>query len=152
MTRYQLAQYNIAWLRALLDSPQLADFIANLDRVNQLAEHSPGFVWRYQTENGNSTSVRLRDDDRLIINFSVWENVESLFEYAFHSGHAEMFRRRNEWFTHEESPYAVLWWVSAGHRPTVEEAEDHIQFLAEHGPTQHAFTFKQRFAPPAETA
>jgi hypothetical protein len=143
-----LAQYNIAWINEPLDHPVMADFMANLDRVNRLAEEAPGFVWRHQTEDGDSTAVRVRDDDRIIINFSVWESVEALHTFAFRSGHAEMYRRRKEWFWHETEPYAVLWWVPAGHLPTVEEAETKLRLLEARGPSPHAFTFKTRFPPP----
>lgn len=149
MARFHVAQYNIAWLNAPLADPRMADFVANLDRVNRLAEQSPGFIWRHQTAEGNSTSVRVRDDDRIIINFSVWESVEALHHYAFRTGHAEMYRRRREWFWHESEPYAVLWWIPAGHVPTVEEAEARLAHLAAHGPGPDAFTFKSRVPPPA---
>lgn len=143
---WHLAQYNIAWMKAPLDDPLLADFVANLDRVNGIADRSAGFVWRHHTPEGNSTSVRIRGDDRILINFSVWESVEALFDYAFHSGHAEMYRRRREWFEHLAEPYAVLWWIPAGYIPTVDEAEDRLRYLADHGPTSRAFTFTRRFS------
>jgi Domain of unknown function (DUF3291) len=145
---YHLAQYNIARLVAPLDSPQLADFMAALDPLNGLADRSPGFVWRHQTEEGNSTSIRVRDDPMIIINFSVWESVEALFEYAYHSDHVHIFRRRREFFHEFGSPYLVLWWVTAGHEPSVEEAEERLDYLRAHGPTPRAFTFKQRFPAP----
>jgi hypothetical protein len=108
-------------------------------------------VWRHQTDEGNSTSVRVRDDERIIINFSTWESAEALFQFAFYSGHADYYRRRNEWFTHEDQPYAVLWWVPEGHEPTVEEAEERLAYLKHHGPSPEAFTFKQRFPAPVLT-
>jgi hypothetical protein len=145
---HDLAQYNIAWVNAPLDDPVMADFVANLDRVNQLAEESPGFVWRHQTDDGNSTAIRVRDDDRIIINFSTWASVEDLHAYAFRTGHAEMYRRRKEWFWHETEPFAVLWWLPRGHVPTVEEAEERLRQLEREGPTPAAFTFKQRFPAP----
>lgn len=145
---YHLAQYNIARLVAPLDSPQLADFMAALDPLNGLADESPGFVWRHQTADGNSTSIRVRGDPMIIINFSVWEDVDSLFEYAYHTAHVEIFRRRREFFEEHMQAYAVLWWVAEGHEPSVEEAEERLIYLEEHGPSAHAFTFKKRFAPP----
>jgi hypothetical protein len=148
--KWHAAQYNIAWLKAPLDDPAMADFHAALDPINRLGDDSPGFVWRHQTAGGNSTSVRIREDDRILINFTVWESVEALFEYAFHSQHVEVYRRRREWFEHMEEPFAVIWWIPAGHIPTVDEAEERLRHLAKHGPTPHAFTFKQRFPPPAE--
>ncbi len=149
MPGYELAQYNIAWIVAPLDSLVMADFTNNISAINRLAEEAPGFVWRHQTEDGDSTSVRVRDDDRIIINFSVWKDAESLFQYAFYSGHTDYYRRRNEWFTHEDEPYAVLWWVPDGHRPSVEEAEAKLAELKTNGPGPGAFTFKKRFPPPA---
>lgn len=145
---WHIAQYNIATLVAPLDDPRMADFVANLDPINQLGDRSPGFVWRHQAPDGNSTSVRVRGDDRIVINFTVWESIEALFDYAFHSKHVEVYRRRREWFVHEDdNPFAVLWWVPAGHIPSVDEANERLDHLIAHGPTPHAFTFKQRFAP-----
>jgi hypothetical protein len=146
--KYHLAQYNIAWLVAPLDDPRIADFKDGIDAVNRLADEAPGFVWRHQTDDGDSTSIRVRDDDRILINFSVWEDVESLFQYAFYSGHTDYYRRRNEWFVHEDEPFAVLWWVPAGHEPTVEEAEGKLAELKANGPGPGAFTFKRRFGAP----
>lgn len=147
---HHLAQYNIARLLAPLDDPRLADFVANLDRINALGERSPGFVWRHQDADGTSTGTRVRDDDAIIINFTVWESVDVLFEYAYHSAHVEIFRRRREWFEEMADLYLVLWWVPAGHIPSVAEADERLDHLRAHGPTAHAFTFKQRFPPPAE--
>jgi len=146
--KWHLAQYNIARLVAPLDRPQLADFVSNLDRINQVGDRSPGFVWRHQTAEGNSTAVRVRGDPMIIINFSVWKDANSLFEYTYRSDHAEVFRRRREWFDPHERYYLVLWWVAAGHEPTVEEAEERLNYLQEHGPTPHAFTLKDRFRSP----
>lgn len=146
--RWHLAQYNVAWLVAPLEDPRFDDFRANLDRINGLADVSKGFVWRHQAADGNSTSVRVRDDPRILINFSVWETVDDLFEYSFRSAHADVYRRRREWFEHLEEPFAVLWWIPAGHEPSVEEAEERLRELAARGPTARAFTFKQRFPAP----
>jgi hypothetical protein len=145
---WHLAQYNIARLVEPLDSPQLADFVANLARINGLADRSAGFVWRHQTEEGNSTSIRVRGDPMIIINFSVWEDADSLFEYTYRSDHAEMYRRRREWFDPHDRHYLVLWWVPEGHEPTVEEAEERLVHLEAHGPSPHAFTLKKRYPPP----
>ncbi len=147
---HHLAQYNIAWCREPFESALYDDFREYLDRINRLADSSPGFVWRHQTEDGNSTSVRVRDDERILINFSVWEDAESLFEYAFHSEHVEVFRKRTKWFTHEDEPYAVLWWIPAGTEPTVEEGEERLALLKAEGPNSGAFTFKARFPAPRD--
>lgn len=144
---YYLAQYNIARLLEPLDSERLADFMAALDPLNRLADESPGFVWRHQTEDGNSTAIRVRDDPMIIINFSVWESIEALFEYAYHSAHVKIFRRRLEFFEHMELPYLVLWWVPARHEPSVEEAEERLDYLRANGPSAYAFNFKSRYEP-----
>jgi hypothetical protein len=148
---WHLAQYNIARMVADLADPRMEDFRTNLVRINTLGDRSPGFVWRHQTEEGDSTALRVRGDDRTIINFTVWESVEALFEYTYHGDHVEMFRRRKEWFEHPDGlPYLVMWWIPAGHIPSVEEADARLDHLREHGPTPHAFTFKERFPPPPE--
>jgi hypothetical protein len=146
--KYHLAQYNIARLIAPLDDPRLADFMAALEPINRLADESPSFVWRHQTGDGNSTSVRVRGDPMILINFSVWESVEALFQYAYHSAHVEIYRRRREFFEHMDVPYAALWWIPAGHVPSVDEAEERLDHLRTNGPTAHAFTFKKRFHAP----
>jgi hypothetical protein len=146
---YHLAQYNLARLVAPLDDPLIADFVAALDRVNRLGDCSPGFVWRHQTEDGNSTSIRVRGDPLIIINFTVWEDAESLFEFTYRSDHAEVYRRRREWFEVPAEAHLVLWWIPAGYEPTVDEGEERLDYLRAHGPTAHAFTFKQRFPRPA---
>ena len=134
---------------APLDDPLIADFVAAVDRVNQLGDCSPGFVWRHETEDGNSTSIRVRGDPLIIINFTVWEDAESLFEFTYRSDHAEVYRRRREWFEAPDEAHLVLWWIPAGHEPTVDEGEERLDYLRAHGPTAYAFTFKQRFPRPA---
>lgn len=145
---YHLAQYNIARLVAPLDDPRIADFVADLYRVNSLGDRAPGFVWRHQTAEGNSTSVRVRGDPLILINFTVWESIESLFEFTYRSDHAELYRRRRDWFEAPSEAHLVLWWVPAGYTPTVQEGEDRLDYLRAHGATPNAFTFKQRFSAP----
>jgi len=146
--QFNVAQYNIARLLAPLDDPLLAGFVRDLDRINGLGDASPGFVWRLKTADGTSTSVRIRDDDALIVNYTVWSSVEALHDFTFRSAHVEVYRRRREWFELLDMPFAVLWWIAAGHVPDVPEAEARLAHLTAHGPTQHAFTFKQRFPAP----
>jgi hypothetical protein len=148
--RWHLAQYNLARIVAPLDDPAMADFVANLVRINTLADRSPGFVWRHQGEDGDSTGTRVRGDDRILINFSVWESVEALFEYTYHSDHVEVFRRRREWIEHPTEAYLVMWWVPAGHIPSVAEADERLDYLRAHGPSAYAFGFKSRYPPPDE--
>ena len=147
MSAYELAQLNVAIVNAPLDSPVMADFVANLDRVNALAESSPGFVWRLQTEEGDATALRPMGDD-VIVNMSVWRDVESLNKYVYGSAHVEIMRRRKEWFQRMKDAYVVLWWVSKGQRPTVQEAIAKLERLRQAGPTEAAFTFRRAFPAP----
>jgi len=145
---WHLAQLNIARAIAPLDAPPLADFVAALDRVNALAEASDGFVWRLIGDGGDATSVRVDGDPDVIVNLTVWQSVEALFDFTYKSGHIEIMRRRREWFEAAAAPYLVLWWVPAGHVPTLDEALARLAHLRGHGPTAHAFTFKRRFPAP----
>ncbi|MGF1505906.1 MAG: DUF3291 domain-containing protein [Chloroflexi bacterium] len=142
-----LAQMNLAILRHPLDDPRMADFIARLDEINLLAERSPGFVWRFKAEGGHALDIRPYPDERVVVNMSVWEGIEPLFEYTYYSDHVQVFRRRRDWFEAYPKPHQVLWYVPPGHEPTVEEAEARRQHLAEYGPTPHAFDFKHRLPP-----
>ena len=148
MGAFHLAQVNIALPREPLDAPLLADFVASLDPVNASADAAPGFVWRLQTEDGDATGIRAFGDDRLIVNMSVWESLEALRAFVYGDvTHLAVLQRRREWFDRLES-FLVLWWVPAGHRPTVAEAEFRLAALRALGPTPDAFTFRRHFPPP----
>jgi hypothetical protein len=146
---YQLAQINIARMRAPLADPLLAEFVAQLDRINALAEASPGFVWRLQSDSGNATDIRPFADDRILVNMSVWQSLETLHHYVYHSAHAGLFRRRQAWFEPATAPSQTLWWVAQGHIPPVSEGQARLALLHRLGPTPEAFTFKHHFPPPA---
>ena len=148
---YELAEINIGRLRAPTDSPVVAEFMEALDAINALAEASPGFVWRFQTEDGNATAVRPYEDDLILINVSVWTSVEALGDYVYRSDHTSFLRRRREWFDHMVDAAVALWWVPAGTRPTVDDAVARIEHLRAHGPSEYAFTFRQPY-PPAGAA
>lgn len=150
---WHLAQYNVARLIAPLDDPRLVDFVEALDRINKLGDDSPGFVWRHQNADGNSTGTRVGDDPNVVINYTVWDSVEALFAYTYHSDHVEVFRKRRDWFDdHNGQAYLAMWWVPAGTIPSVEEAEERLAHQRTHGPTPYCFTFKQRFPPPSVAA
>jgi Domain of unknown function (DUF3291) len=144
-----LAQINVGRLLAPVDSPLVAEFMAALDPINALADTSPGFVWRFQTEDGNATSVRPYEDEEILINLSVWQSIEALDAFVYHSDHTGYLRRRREWFGRMDEAMLALWWLPDGERPTVEEGVARLDHLRAHGPTPEAFTFRQRFpAPP----
>ena len=146
---HHLAQLNIARSKEPLDSELLAPFMALLDPVNALADAHPGFVWRLQTEEGNATTLRIFGDSGQLVNMSVWESADALWDFVYSGEHLAVMRRRREWFTGFGDLYMCLWWVPAGHVPDIPEAEERLTHLREHGPTPYAFTFKQRFDPPA---
>ncbi|GKQ40293.1 DUF3291 domain-containing protein [Streptomyces sp. A012304] len=146
----ELAQVNISRLKFPLDSPELKDFVDALEPVNADAEAADGFVWRLQSESGDATDVRVFGDDWLIVNMTVWRDPEALTAYMYQGRHREMLSRRREWFERVREAMTALWWVPAGHRPTVAEAEARLLHLRAHGPTPYAFTLRTSF--PAQGA
>jgi hypothetical protein len=148
MSVYELAQLNIGIIKGPMDSPVMAEFAGNLERINALAERSPGFVWRLQTEAGDATAIRPFENPSMLVNMSVWRDLESLSAYVYRSGHVELMRRRREWFDRMTEAFLVLWWVPIGHRPTVEEAIGRLELLRSRGASAEAFTFRQAFPPP----
>ncbi|MFD4034700.1 DUF3291 domain-containing protein [Streptomyces sp. NPDC058637] len=144
MNDFHLAQVNVGRILAPLDSPQLADFVAQLPEINAVADQAPGFVWRMVDEGGaDSTNLRPEhDDDMLLINCSVWESVEALRDYTYRSEHLRVLSRRREWFERLADFHHALWWVPSGHRPSVAEAMDRIALIRETGEGPGAFTFR----------
>ncbi|HKE27891.1 MAG TPA: DUF3291 domain-containing protein [Bryobacteraceae bacterium] len=148
MDPYHIAQVNIGRVRAPVDDPIMSGFTNRLDEINAIADRAPGFVWRLQTSAGNATYLRpYPEDDRILLNMSVWETVEALKHYVYHTMHAELLRHRHEWFEKFEGTYTALWWVPAGHIPGIDEARKRLAYLDAHGPTQFVFTFKNVFPP-----
>ena len=148
MAGFHVAQVNIARPREPLESELLREFVEALDPVNAVADQSPGFVWRLQTEDGNATAVRVFADDGLIVNMSVWESIEALRAFVYSTpAHLNVMKRRREWFERMDV-YLVLWWVPAGYVPTVAEAEERVTLLRAIGPSPDAFTFRRHSPPP----
>lgn len=142
---YHIAVFNIARMLGEIDSPVMQEFADNLDPINALGEQSPGFVWRLKSDNGNATSIRIYDDPYMIVNLSVWETIDSVFQFTYYTAHTDYFRRRREWFEKFDLPLLTLWWVPVGHEPTALESKARLEYFQEHGATPHAFTFKQRY-------
>lgn len=158
---HYLAELNVGRMRYDLDDPRMAGFENNLDLVNAVADRSEGFVWRYVDESGNATCTRPYADPRIIVNFSVWENLAALERFVWQTVHKRFYGRRPHWFEHLEGPSMVLWWVPSGHRPSVEEAVARLAHLEQHGPSDYAFDWQSasaqlwktaRCAPPTEAA
>lgn len=146
-TGFHLAQVNIARARGEMTDPVMAEFVGRLPEINALADQSPGFVWRLQTEDGDATAVRPYADTRILINLSVWAHLPALRTYVYRSDHAAIMRRRREWFERFDRIYVALWWVPVGHRPLVAEAVGRLAHLEQHGPTAFAFSFAEPFGP-----
>jgi len=145
---FELAQINIARLLASLSGPRIAEFVAELASINELADRSEGFIWRLKSESGEASYVPYSDDPLVLVNMSVWTGPEALKNFSYRSRHVEVFRRRAEWFEPQKPAPYCLWWVPAGHRPTVAEGRERLEHYRAHGPSQHAFWFQQLFPAP----
>ena len=135
-------------MRAPLTEPLMAEFVAGLEPINQLADQSPGFVWRLQTDDGDATSLRAFGDEMILVNLSVWTDVEALKRFTYESLHVHFVKKRKAWFRQFAGAYYALWWVSAGHQPTVEEAKTRLDRLDAQGESAYAFSFRTIFSPP----
>ncbi len=149
---WQLAQLNVAKWRYPVGDPRLADFVDNLDHINHMGDAAPGWVWRFEDESGSAIETRaFEDDPDMLLNLTVWESIEALWDFAFKTEHVEFLRRRGEWFVpHGAEPSTVMWWVPEGHRPSTDEAVERLAHLAEHGPSPYAFSFRDAHDPPAD--
>jgi hypothetical protein len=147
--RWHLAQLNVGRLLEPLDAPRIAGFVAALDPINALADADPGLVWRLQTDAGNATSIRPTEDDLFLINMSVWRSLEALRAFTYTSAHVQVLRERRSWFERLAQGHLVLWWVPAGHIPTIDEAMERLDRLRRDGPAPAAFTFRTPFEPDA---
>ena len=145
MSEYHLAQVNIAKMLADVDDPIMKDFVDNLEAVNGIADFSPGFVWRLETDEGDATSMRVFDDNMLLVNMSVWGSIDELKKFVYESFHIEILKRKKEWFSKFDGVFQVMWWIKAGHIPDVEEAKARLSYLQEHGETEFAFSFRKSF-------
>ena len=150
--RWHLAQYNIARLRGPIGDPVVQGFVDALDEINALGDRAPGFVWRLQDDTGTATSILPYDDPQLIINLTVWESADALWDYVYRSDHGAFFKRRREWFEKGDQPQVCMWWIEAGTLPTVADGVARLEHLRTHGPTPWSFTFARRFEPDQDPA
>jgi hypothetical protein len=143
---FQLAQINIAKARGPMDDAVMKEFSDNLDPINQIAESSPGFIWRLKDESGNATDIQSYDDQDIIINISVWECMEALKNFMFKTHHIDFLKRKKEWFYPMSEVTYALWWVPLGHQPNIDEAKSRLLHLQQHGESPQAFSFKNTFS------
>ena len=147
-SRFHLAQINVGRLLAPIDDDRIAGFVEALEPINRLAEASPGYVWRLQSDAGNATDILLTDDAFFIINLTVWESIEALRHFAYSTAHVRVLRRRREWFERHIEPHLALWWIPAGTLPDPLDGLARVERLGRLGPTPEAFTFREPFGPP----
>lgn len=147
---YHLAQLNVGRMLGERNDPIVADFFSQLDEINALAEQSEGFIWRLKDDDNNATAFRIFDDNTLLINMSVWDSIESLYQFTYYSDHARVYRRRQEWFHRMDTPILVMWWIPSGMTPTFQEAKAKLEHITAHGATPLAFNFKTCFNPQGE--
>ncbi len=147
--RFHLVDFNIARARGPIDSPVMHGFTSRLDEINAIADAAPGFVWRLETEAGNATSIRPYEDDRMLINLTVWESIEALSAFVYRTAHGGLVRDGQGWFESLGAPPLVLWWTPVGDTPTVEEGMARLDRLRAEGPTPDGFTFRVKFPPPS---
>jgi len=148
---HHLAQINIGLLKAPVDSPLIAEFVANLDRINALAETQPGFVWRLTGAGNNATDLQPFENPLMAINMSVWTDPDTLAAFVYRTAHRDIMRGRAQWFEKLEL-FQCLWWVPVGHQPTPEEGIARLEVLRQRGPCPDAFTFRQPFPAPGASA
>ena len=146
---YHLAELNVGRLLAPTDDPRVADFRANLDRINGMGKRMPGFVWMMEGSGepgtGN-TDAKIDGDPQYVSNLTVWEDAPSLQNFVFNTVHKQFYDRRAEWFEVIGKMNFVMWWVPAGHKPTLEEALAKLDDLEKHGDTNEAFGWKHLIA------
>ncbi len=146
---YHLAQVNIATARAPLDNPIMQGFVDQLDAINALADNSPGFVWRLQTDDGDATALQVFDDERIIVNISVWESLDALKTYVYAGDHLTVLKNKKSWFEKMTGPTLALWWIPKGHIPSIDEAKAALETLKARGSSPEAFTFAKPFPAPS---
>jgi hypothetical protein len=148
VTGHHLAQLNVGALNFPLDDPRMHGFTSMLDVLNEVADNAPGFVWRLIEDGANdATAIQTPLGDDVLVNLSVWESRDALWDYVYRSGHLDVLRRRAEWFQLPKAPFQVLWWIPTGHIPTVEEAVERLELLREHGSSPNAFGFRDTYTP-----
>ncbi len=142
MKGQHLAEINVGRLVAETGDPRVAEFMAALDRINGMGRRMPGFVWMAEGSGApgtGNTEVKLDGDPRYVSNLTVWEDAPSLARFVFETVHRQFYERRAEWFEVLGAMHFAMWWVPAGHRPTLAEARARLDLRARQGDTGAAF-------------
>ncbi|MGI9334090.1 MAG: DUF3291 domain-containing protein, partial [Gammaproteobacteria bacterium] len=147
-SNWHIAQINVGTTLYPTDDVRMSGFMSRLDDINTLADRSPGFVWRLQSESGNATDIDVGGPPLFLVNMSVWTSVEALFEFVYKTAHRPVMIDRRKWFQKPDGAYQALWWVAAGHLPAVEEGLARLELLNSIGPSPRAFSFNSKYPPP----
>jgi hypothetical protein len=142
----QLVHLNIGRLLGGHDDPRMVDFFAQLETINGLAEASVGYVWRLTEEEMGASAMVWPGDETVVGTLSVWASVESLEKFVWQSAHATAYARKREWFQKMKGPAFVMWWIPAGHKPTLADGKARLEYLVEFGPSDHAFGWEHMAA------
>ena len=141
-----IAQVNIAKMKDTMESELMSDFVGALEEVNALAESASGFKWRLKGDDDNAMAIRVFEDNFLIINMSVWEDVESLKSFVYSGRHIDVYRKKKKWFHSMSDHHMAMWFIEKDHIPTPEEAKEKLSYMNENGESIHAFTFKGKYS------
>jgi hypothetical protein len=148
LNSFHIAQVNVALAKDNMESEVMQGFVSRLDEMNALADRAEGFVWRLKDDGGSATAVRAFNDPLLLVNISVWQNLEALKQYVYKSLHVELIRDRGRWFHKIPEFHQALWWIAAGHIPSVQEGKQKLEHIRKYGPSQDAFTFAKPYPTP----
>ncbi|WP_264566405.1 DUF3291 domain-containing protein [Flavobacterium sp. N3904] len=149
MAEYQLAEINIARMKGVnIHDPIMKEFVDNLDKVNEIAEKSDGFVWRLKDEENNATNLNPYNDEQIIVNYSIWESIETLEHYMYKTFHSEFLKRRKEWFQTFGQVSTAMWWIKKREIPDLAEAMEKLDYLQKNGASEIVFNFKQKYPKP----
>ena len=146
---FHLAQLNIAAAKADSESDIMRGFFDRIDEIHDLAENAPGFIWRYDDDEGVDIAERVFGDPLLLINLTLWQDIASLREFVYKSIHKELIQGRKDWFHKMPEMHQVMWWVPAGQIPKIQQAKDKLDLIRKQGPSAAAFSFAKPFDPKA---
>lgn len=144
MRGHHLAELNVGKLLAPVGDPRVAEFIDNIERINNLGTRMPGFVWMLEGSGSpnatpGATEHAIAGDPLYVPNLTVWEDAASLETFVWGTLHKKFYEKRQEWFEVLGKMHFVMWWVPEGHKPTLAEALERLEMLREQGDSPDAF-------------
>lgn len=153
--QHRLAAYNFGIFTNRAEHSANEGWRQRHNPLMELVEKAPGFIARsgYDGEPGPTSWGKQvyprfyeeRGDGWSPATLSLWQGTQSLFDFTYKGLHREAFALGKTWFERGDWPPYVLWWVKANHQPDWAEGVARFENLHDHGPTPHAFNFKQVF-------